>query len=498
MSGSGDEAEDGSAERPMEIGDSASDTSSSSGSDVEEASPPGSPRGRPQQGSNINNCVEAWGEVEDIPAVHDEKAALLEEFARKRRARQLHVPTDDKEVGALLRSHEQPYCLFGEGPAERRDRLKELLSRLDPDALPVLSGQQPVRDRQPAAEQTWYHPGPPALKECREYLVQYSIPRARDRLERERESKGGIAEPSPALRKMTMIASQTADSRPISSVRFSPDGASVATGSWSSMVQVWPVAGGTAATLRGHTAQVDAVAWHPSATLKEQTLQLASCGRDGKVILWDGAKSVGELPNAGGRVADLAFHPCGKLLALAVEDHSWRLWDVERGEELLFQEGHSGAVSCVGMQCDGALCVTGSRDATGRVWDLRTGRCVMLLAGHQGPLLAADWSPVGYLIATGGQDHSCRVWDVRQRATLHTLPAHTALVTGVRWQPGSGRFLATCSYDGAVKLWPANRCQMIRCLEGHGTKVMTVDVAPGGETLVSGAFDKTYKVWGQD
>ena len=38
-----------------------------------------------------------------------------------------------RQVGALLRSNGAPFCLFGEGPAERRDRLKDLLSRLDPE-----------------------------------------------------------------------------------------------------------------------------------------------------------------------------------------------------------------------------------------------------------------------------------------------------------------------------------------------------------------------------
>ena len=37
------------------------------------------------------------------------------------------------KVGAVLRLHGAPYCLFGEGPAERRDRLKDLLSRLSSD-----------------------------------------------------------------------------------------------------------------------------------------------------------------------------------------------------------------------------------------------------------------------------------------------------------------------------------------------------------------------------
>lgn len=48
------------------------------------------------------------------------------------------------QVGAQLRNHGAPYCLFGEGPAERRDRLKDVLSRLT--AEEQQQGQQQQQD----------------------------------------------------------------------------------------------------------------------------------------------------------------------------------------------------------------------------------------------------------------------------------------------------------------------------------------------------------------
>lgn len=58
-----------------------------------------------------------------------DKVALLEEFERRRKARQINVSTDDVEVKKNLRHLNEPICLFGEGPAERRRRLKELLAK---------------------------------------------------------------------------------------------------------------------------------------------------------------------------------------------------------------------------------------------------------------------------------------------------------------------------------------------------------------------------------
>lgn len=62
-------------------------------------------------------------------AISKDKQALLNEFERKKKARQVQVSTDDDEVKRNLRKLDQAICLFGEGPAERRTRLRDLLSR---------------------------------------------------------------------------------------------------------------------------------------------------------------------------------------------------------------------------------------------------------------------------------------------------------------------------------------------------------------------------------
>lgn len=65
-------------------------------------------------------------ELED--AITKDKQALLEEFERRKKARSINVSTDDSEVKKNLRQLGEPICLFGEGPAERRSRLRDILS----------------------------------------------------------------------------------------------------------------------------------------------------------------------------------------------------------------------------------------------------------------------------------------------------------------------------------------------------------------------------------
>lgn len=58
-----------------------------------------------------------------------DKAALLDEFDRKKRVKAINVSTSDVDVKGDLRQLGEPICLFGEGPADRRARLRDLLGR---------------------------------------------------------------------------------------------------------------------------------------------------------------------------------------------------------------------------------------------------------------------------------------------------------------------------------------------------------------------------------
>jgi U4/U6 small nuclear ribonucleoprotein PRP4 len=58
-----------------------------------------------------------------------ENQELLEQLERRKRARNIAVPTDDGRVRARLRELGEPITLFGERAADRRERLIYLLSR---------------------------------------------------------------------------------------------------------------------------------------------------------------------------------------------------------------------------------------------------------------------------------------------------------------------------------------------------------------------------------
>jgi WD40 repeat protein len=153
------------------------------------------------------------------------------------------------------------------------------------------------------------------------------------------------------------------------------------------------------------------------------------------------------------RLGHVDFHPSGHFFATTSFDSTWRLWDVETAAELLLQDGHAFETYAVSFQGDGALVATGDFGGVAHVWDLRSGRRLWSALGHGKKVLCAAWSPDGYTLATGSDDHTVRIWDLRKRACAYTLPAHSSLVADVRFSPETGEALATCAFDGRVKLW---------------------------------------------
>lgn len=110
-------------------------------------------------------------ELED--EMSKDRQALLEEFERRKKARQINVSTDDSEVKRNLRQLGEPICLFGEGPADRRTRLRELLASLGEDAIKKKHEEEekPSHAIERDTETTWYHEGPESLQIARSWIA---------------------------------------------------------------------------------------------------------------------------------------------------------------------------------------------------------------------------------------------------------------------------------------------------------------------------------------
>ncbi|KAF2099595.1 U4/U6 small nuclear ribonucleoprotein [Rhizodiscina lignyota] len=473
--------------------------------------------------------------------VPSEKAsAILSQFSRKRQAAKIAVPTDDGRVRARLRELGEPITLFGEGPADRRDRLRELLM-VQAEAVDEVDGDGDMdmgegEEGQQEAEEEFYTEGIPELLYTRREIARYSLPRAKERLAFQKlestiplrthiKHRKAIKE---KLQGFDLYGSQIAADRPVSIARFAPNGSIIAAGNWGGSIRLLDVPNlEQKKLLRGHKDRVGGISWYPGATLpssdvSSSTVNLASGGGEGNVNLWslESDTPISTLSGHSGRVVRTEFHPSGRFLASASYDTTWRLWDINTTTELLLQEGHSREVYTVAFNSDGALLASGGLDSIGRIWDLRTGRMVMYLDSHIAPIYALEWGVDGYRVLSGSGDGFVKCWDVRAVRELASIGAHKGGVTDVRWFQGTdgpasgvgvhkdekgdvvpkkaGTFFVSCGFDKNVNIFSADDWALCKTLSGHSGNVLSADVTTDGKWIVSSGHDRTVKLWARD
>jgi hypothetical protein len=202
---------------------------------------------------------------------------------------------------------------------------------------------------------------------------------------------------------------------------FSPDGKQLATGDWMGQsVLVWDISskrqlkelkpggtvrfspdGRTLAVSAGNTVRLlDVATWQITATLPVPTTV----------------------------VACFAFAPDSRTLAAGLDDGTLRLWDVVGQRELASHTGHAWSIESLAFSPDGRRLATGGRDRTVKLWDVPSLQEMTTLTGHQGPVSSVAFSPNGNLLASASADATVRLW---QAPPLAAEPAEVAALPPV-------------------------------------------------------------------
>lgn len=490
-------------------------------------------------------------------------AETIRKVEAQKRARLVQVPTSIEDVKLRLRELGHPTTLFGENPADRRERLKEVIGSLELDEEQLGRLQELLNNNIPltaftlipsntsssaittnktqSSKEVFYTNANENLIVARKEISIYSFNKSKDRIigtKRRRETFTAKEEDNQTVSNLynlcegiVLNSSQYADSRPLTCIRYSKCGNVIATGSLASHIKLWDVNNlNCTGLLRSHEERITSVEWNPmngnnnsillASTSADSTCKLYDCRNNMEGNIYENQQDNNNTSNNNGEkkddviesllpirefkghkgiVADCAFHPNGRFIATAGHDYSWRLWDVETGQELILQDGHINECAELSFHPDGSLIMTTDWAGVALLWDIRSGQQIHYFQGHVKKITCSSFNPNGFQVATGSIDNLVRIWDLRKKKSTMVLPAHSNLISDLSYS-SSGEVLLTSSFDASVKIWGTRDYRLLKTCLGHFGRVMASDCSPDDSSaksirFISAGYDRTLKIW---
>ncbi|KAI9758843.1 MAG: hypothetical protein M4579_002789 [Chaenotheca gracillima] len=209
------------------------------------------------------------------------------------------------------------------------------------------------------------------------------------------------------------------------------------------------------------------------------------------------------------------------------DDTNINVYDTKTGALRARLEGHEGGVWA--LSYEGNVLVSGSTDRSVRVWDIDQARCTHVFQGHTSTVRclqilmpsevgkAADGTPIMApkqpLIITGSRDSNLRVWKLPRAGDRSysepvqpqpdtECPYFVRVLTGhihsVRAIAAHADTLVSGSYDNTVRVWKISTGETVHRLQGHTSKVYSVVLDHQRNRCISGSMDNFVKIWSLD
>lgn len=206
------------------------------------------------------------------------------------------------------------------------------------------------------------------------------------------------------------------------------------------------------------------------------------------------------------------------------DDTFINIYDTKTGSLRKQLEGHEGGVWA--LQYEGNVLVSGSTDRSVRVWDIEKGLCTQVFHGHTSTVRCLQilmptntgkfvggrpvMVPDKPLIITGSRDSQLRVWKLPEPGAKRYIqtgppandgdcPYFVRVLAGhqhsVRAIAAHEDTLVSGSYDCTVRVWKISTGETLHRLTGHAQKVYSVVLDHTRRRCISGSMDNFVKIW---
>jgi WD40 repeat protein len=301
----------------------------------------------------------------------------------------------------------------------------------------------------------------------------------------------------------------------------SPSGDLVVSGGMDQTVRVWDLhRAALQATLEGHVGHVT------SCCVTQDGTMIVSAGTDGTIRLWD--LRSGELratfKGHGGPVICCAVTANDRFIVSGGADGTVRVWSAMSEGGVIEETPNGGSNApalwesgaAIGtLSPDGRWMVTGRRKLL-RIWDAESGaRHSEINADYQLNRCAISSDSSWMVTADTSKGLTIRSVPVGRELSRRELEA-SDLAVAYQWMPRprhpnpnydvgfdinacavdpSGRWIATASDDGAIRLWTVSPLKVDAVLGTHDDVASDCAISPDGSWVVSAGKDGVVRVW---
>jgi len=187
------------------------------------------------------------------------------------------------------------------------------------------------------------------------------------------------------------------------------------------------------------------------------TPSLASASQDGKLLVWNAVTclKMNAITLPSNWVMTCGYSSTGDFVASGGLDNICSVWNV-RGQnptkvtrEL---QGHDGFLSCCRF-LDKSQIVTSSGDHTCKLWDAEKGNELTTFRLHTGDVMFIAVSPSKNTFISCGCDKNIVGWDIRSGRPTHLFDVHDRDVNTVTFFPGNETTFVSGSDDGTVRMF---------------------------------------------
>ena len=160
--------------------------------------------------------------------------------------------------------------------------------------------------------------------------------------------------------------------------------------------------------------------------------------------------------------------------------------------------GHQQEVCGLKWSFDGSQLASGGNDNNLMIWNLHSNKPLMCNSDHIAAVKAIAWSPHQHnILASGGgtADRTIRFWNTNSYEQIYKIDTGSQ-VCNLVFSKSSNELVSTHGYSlNQINVWKLPNMQKIATLTGHSFRVLYLSLSPDGQSIVTGAGDRTLKFW---